>query len=126
MTQQAVALKRGIERPIETALMPGRFISYNAGFSSSALSRASTSDSRHRWPGIRPRHVSQFYHDLSNGRPQVYDSKDGEMLERSIRHAWKSVPTARSNAHRHASRQLPSTTSGNNDVPRSIPVNLAV
>jgi hypothetical protein len=38
------------------------------------------------WPD-----VSQFYHNQSNGRPQVYDSKDGEMLERSIRHAWKAT-----------------------------------
>jgi len=33
MTKQAVALKRQMERTIETALMPGRFIPYNAGFS---------------------------------------------------------------------------------------------
>jgi hypothetical protein len=24
-------------------------------------------------------------------RPQVVDFKDGEMLERSIRHAWKAI-----------------------------------
>ena len=33
MTKQAIALKRQMERTIETALMPGRFITYNAGFS---------------------------------------------------------------------------------------------
>ena len=33
MIEQARALTRQIERLIETALMPGRFISYNAGFS---------------------------------------------------------------------------------------------
>lgn len=33
MTKQARAVARKLERLIETALMPGRFISYNAGFS---------------------------------------------------------------------------------------------
>jgi len=33
MTHQAVARKRQMEHTIETVLMPGRFISYNAGFS---------------------------------------------------------------------------------------------
>lgn len=33
MTKQARALTWQMERVIETALMPGRFISYNAGFS---------------------------------------------------------------------------------------------
>ena len=33
MSEQARALTRQMERLIKTALMPGRFISYNAGFS---------------------------------------------------------------------------------------------
>ena len=36
--------------------------------------------------------VSQFYHNSSNGRPQVYDSKDGEMSEWLKEHAWKTTP----------------------------------
>src|SRR4051812_7239390 len=38
-------------------------------------------------------------------------------------HAWKLIPFALNNAHRHAPTHSPSTTSCNNDVYRSVPVN---
>ena len=57
------------------------------------------------WPD-----VSQFYHDLSQGRPQVYDSKDGEMSEWSIEHAWKSDLFTRADAHQIPPTQFRSTT----------------
>jgi hypothetical protein len=50
----------------------------------------------------------------------------GEMLERSIRHAWKLILLARANAHRNPPTHSRSTTSRNNDVHRSVPVNHAV
>ena len=37
-------------------------------------------------------------------------------------HAWKLIPVALSNAHRHAPTHSPSTTSRNNDVHQSVPV----
>ena len=40
--------------------------------------------------GSRP-DLSRFYHNRLSSRSQVYDSKDGEMLERSIRHAWNRI-----------------------------------
>jgi len=33
--------------------------------------------------------LSPFYHNLLNGRSQVYDSKDREMSEWLKEHAWK-------------------------------------
>jgi hypothetical protein len=36
-------------------------------------------------------------------------------------HAWKLIPVALSNAHRHAPTHSPSRTSRNNDVPRVSP-----
>ena len=41
-------------------------------------------------------------------------------------HAWKLTLAALSNAHRHAPTHSPSTTSRNNDVHRSVPVNHGV
>jgi hypothetical protein len=38
-------------------------------------------------------------------------------------HAWKLIPAALSSAHRHAPTQSPATTSRNNDVHRTVPVN---
>ena len=40
----------------------------------------------------------------------------GEMLERSIRHAWKLIPAAHRNAQEHTSNHLPPSTSLNNDL----------
>jgi len=42
-------------------------------------------------------------------------SEYGEMSEWSIEHAWKLIPAALSNTHRHAPTNLPSTTSRNNN-----------
>ena len=41
-------------------------------------------------------------------------------------YAWKLIPPALSNAHQHAPTHSPSTTSCNNDVHRSVPVNHGV
>src|SRR5688500_5584996 len=41
-------------------------------------------------------------------------------------HAWKLIPLARAEAHRNALTQFPPTTSRNNDVHRSVPVNHGV
>jgi hypothetical protein len=57
---------------------------------------------------------------------QVVDSKVGEMSEWLKEHAWKLIPLARADAHRHALTQFPPTTSRNNDVHRSVPVNHGV
>jgi protein kinase-like protein len=51
---------------------------------------------------------------------------NGEMLERSIRHAWKLIPFAHADPHRNASTHLPSKTSRNNDVHLSVPANHGV
>jgi hypothetical protein len=49
--------------------------------------------------------------------------KNGEMSEWLKEHAWKLIPAARADAHRHAPTHSRSTTSRNNDVHRSVPVN---
>jgi hypothetical protein len=51
---------------------------------------------------------------------------NGEMLERSIRHAWKLTPAARADAHRIPPTHFRSTTSPYNDVRRPVPVNHGV
>jgi hypothetical protein len=51
---------------------------------------------------------------------------NGEMLGRSIRHAWKSNPAARTNSHRTAPTHSPSAISRNNDVHPSIAINRGV
>jgi hypothetical protein len=48
---------------------------------------------------------------------------NGEMSEWSIEHAWKLIPSARSDAHQTPPTQFPSTTSRNNDMHRRVPVN---
>ena len=45
------------------------------------------------------------------------------MLERSIRHAWKLIPLARTNAHEIPPTHFCSTSSRNNDMRRRVPVN---
>jgi hypothetical protein len=39
-------------------------------------------------------------------RSQIVDSKDGEMLERSIRHAWKAILAIRTKRCRNTSRRI--------------------
>jgi hypothetical protein len=50
----------------------------------------------------------------------------GEMSEWLKEHAWKLIPAALSNAYRHAPTHYLSSTSRNNDVHRSAPVNHSV
>jgi hypothetical protein len=52
--------------------------------------------------------------------------KYGEMSEWLKEHAWKLIPVTLSNPHRHTPTHSPSTTSRNNDVHRSVPVNHGV
>ena len=59
-------------------------------------------------------------------RPQLVDSKDGEMSEWLKERAWKLIPAALSNAHRHAPTRPPSTAFRNRDMYRSVPVNHGV
>ena len=51
---------------------------------------------------------------------------NGEMSEWLKEHAWKLIPLARADAHRHASTHSPSTPSRNDDVLRRIPVDHSV
>jgi hypothetical protein len=51
------------------------------------------------------------------------DSKDGEMSEWLKEHAWKLIPLARADAHRILPTHSRSTTSRNNDLLQSAPVN---
>ena len=48
---------------------------------------------------------------------------NGEMLERSIRHAWKLTPATRADAYQIPPTHFPSTTSRNIDMRRHVPVN---
>jgi hypothetical protein len=48
---------------------------------------------------------------------------NGEMLERSIRHAWKLTPLARADAHQIPPTHCRSTTFRNNDLLCRVPVN---
>src|SRR5688572_5307793 len=51
---------------------------------------------------------------------------NGEMSEWFKEHAWKLIPAARNNSHGHAPTHSPSTTSRNNGVHQSAPVNHSV
>jgi hypothetical protein len=51
---------------------------------------------------------------------------NGEMLERSIRHAWKLIPLPRADAHQNPPTQSPSTTSRNNDARERVPVSRGI
>ena len=76
--------------------------------------------------GERLRNSRSLWDNLVPDRSQTVDSKSGEMSEWSKEHAWKLIPFARADAHRNALTQFPPTTSRNNDVNRSVPVNHGV
>ena len=71
---------------------------------------------------VRPAHEPRLQRDQDQGDfhfdPRMLH-EDGGPQDRVL----KLIPLALSNAHRHASTHSPSTTSRNNDVHRSVPVN---
>ena len=67
--------------------------------------------------------LTQFAVSSVQLRPQVVDSKYGEMAEWLKAHAWKLIPSARADAHRIPPTHFRSTTSCNNDLLQRVLVN---
>src|SRR5262249_39331355 len=68
----------------------------------------------------------RFCDNRSTDRPQVIESKSGEMSEWLKEHAWKATPRARADAHQIPPTHLSFNDFRNIDMRRRFPVNRGV